>query len=385
MRFVAFFPVTDFLPPSRGDRLRSVVVVLAILAVFAVVAAVVDALGDEPNQPAARPGLADGAEPGVIPASELEGAFLISGSSTVYPIVLDQAEAFQGISPGVAITVEGPGSGDGAKKFCAGEALIANASRVYKDEEVVLCEDNDIEFIELRRAIDGITVITSPENDLVDCVSFNDLHALLSEDAFGSDDWADANVRTAEWGGTTFAPAPLDVFAPGEESGTYDSFAEIVIESVASGATGIDTASHDLADPIRPDYAASTNDTVILQGIESSRYSLGWVGYAFAQEAADAGQAIMLDVRAEDGGDCVSPSPTTIADATFPIARFLYTYVNADAAANDPAVGAFVDYMMSDVGLESVRTAGYVDLSAADQVRAQAIWDSRLTGPGQWE
>ena len=381
--------MTDFLPPSRTDRARSVVVLLALLAVFAVVAAVVDALNDEPTQVVtsvnASQSSAEGDDLPPVAAEDLEGEYLVSGSSTVYPIVQKQAEEFEGISPGVAITVEGPGSGDGAKKFCAGEALIANASRVYKDEEIEICEANGIEFIELRRAIDGITVITSPENDVIECVSFNDLYALLSEEAFGFENWADANAITADWEGTTFPDAALDVFAPGEESGTYDSFGEIVIESVAGGKTGLDPEAHDFVETIRPDYAASTNDTVILQGIESSTYSLGWVGYAFAQEASDADQARMLPVSREDGGTCVSPSPETIADATFPIARFLYTYVNAEAAANDPSVAAFVDYMMSDIGLESVSAVGYVDLAESDQIRARSLWSNRLTGTGQWE
>lgn len=86
---------------------------------------------------------------------------IVSGSSTVYPIVLRQAEEFAQVAPGVAIAVEGPGSGDGAKKFCAGDGPIANASRLFKDEEIAICEENGIEFIELRRGIDGISVITS--------------------------------------------------------------------------------------------------------------------------------------------------------------------------------------------------------------------------------
>ena len=381
--------VTDFLPPSRVDRVRSVVLLLALLVVFAAVAAVVDALNDEPTQVVAGgPSDADAgiAPPEDVPVGELEGDYLVSGSSTVYPIVQKQAEEFQEISPGVAITVEGPGSGDGAKKFCAGEALIANASRLYKAEELEICAANGIEFIELRRAIDGITVITSPDNDVIECLSFNDLYALLSEEAFGFESWADANALAAEWGGTTTLPdLALDVFAPGEESGTYDSFGEIVVESVAKGKTGLDPEARAFVETIRPDYAASTNDTVILQGIESSTYSLGWVGFAFAKEASDAGQARMLPVSVEDGGTCVSPSSETIADATFPIARFLYTYVNADAAVNDPSVAAFVDYMMSDIGLDAVSAGGYVDLSAPDQARAQAVWGGRLTGTGQWE
>ena len=117
----------------------------------------------------------------------------------------------------------------------------------------------------------------------------------------------------------------------------------------------------------------------------SSRYSLGWVGYAFAQEAADAGEAKMLQVSRDDGGACVTPTPETIADASFPISRFLYTYVNAEAAATEPAVAAFVDYMLSDIGLESITAVGYVDLSEADQTLTQAIWRNRLTGTGRRE
>ena len=313
-------------------------------------------------------------------ADDLEGEFLVSGSSTVFPIVQRQAEEFASIAPGVAITVEGPGSGDGAKKFCAGEAPIANASRLFKEEEVEICEAAGIEFIEIRRGIDGISVITSASNDAIECVSFNDLYALLSEEAFGFDNWADTNALTADWGGTTFPDAALDVFAPGEESGTYDSFGEIVIEAVAGGKTGLDTEAREFVDAIRPDYAANANDNVIIEGVSSSQYSLGWVGYAFAQQAADAGDVSLLAVSKEDDGRCVSPTPETIADASFPIARHLYTYVNVEAAESDPSVAAFVDYMMSDVGLESVTAVGYVALGDADQALAQAIWEKRTAG-----
>ncbi|HCH79895.1 MAG TPA: hypothetical protein DFK16_03940, partial [Acidimicrobiaceae bacterium] len=102
--------------------------------------------------------------------------------------------------------------------------------------------------------------------------------------------------------------------------------------------------------------------------------------FAFAKEAEKAGDVKLLAVSQQDGGECVTPSPETIASAEFPIARFLYTYVNAEAAAADPAVAAFVDYMMSDEGLKAVSNAGYIDLAPADQTLAQAIWSNRTTG-----
>lgn len=317
----------------------------------------------------------------VADSGDIEGEFLVSGSSTVFPIVLEQAEVFGAENSGVAIAVEGPGSGDGAKKFCDGEVPITNASRLLKDEEIEICEANGIAFIEIRRGIDGISVITSTENS-IDCVSFNQLHALISEDATGAASWADGNALLAEVGSTAseLPDLPLDIFGPGEESGTFDSFGEIVMESVAKGKTGLDTDTHELSDSIRPDYTSSPNDNIILEGISSSSSSLGWVGFAFAKEAEEAGDVKLLAVSQQDGGECVTPSPETIASAEFPIARFLYTYVNAEAAAADPAVAAFVDYMMSDEGLKAVSNAGYIDLAPADQTLAQAIWSNRTTG-----
>ncbi|MEM9466522.1 MAG: substrate-binding domain-containing protein [Actinomycetota bacterium] len=314
--------------------------------------------------------------------SDLEGDFLVSGSSTVFPIVQKQAEEFFALNPGVAISVEGPGSGDGAALFCDGDIPIGNASRAYKDEELATCEANGIEFIELRRGIDGISVITSANNDAVECLSFNQIYALISQEAQGFESWADANALLADMGSTApeLPDAPLDIFGPGEESGTFDSFGEIVIEGVEGGKTGLDTEARAFVDVIRPDYQSSGNDNVIIEGIGSSDTSLGWVGFAFAKEAEEAGEAKLLAISKEDGGECIVPSPETIASAEFPIARFLYTYVNVEMAANDPAVAAFVDYMLSPTGLESVTAVGYIDLSEADQALAQTVWAERITG-----
>ena len=316
-------------------------------------------------------------------AAALEGTIEVSGSSTVFPIVQKQAEEFGAANPGVAISVDGPGSGDGAALFCDGEIPIGNASRAYKDSELETCAANGIEFIEILRGIDGISVITSANNDAVECVSFNQLYALLSEDATGFESWADANALLAEMGSSAAAlpDAPLAIFGPGEESGTFDSFGEIVMEEVAGGDTGLDVDAREYTESIRPDYTSSGNDNVIIEGIASSDTSLGWVGFAFASEAAAAGEAKLLAVSVEDDpAGCILPTAETIADASFPISRPLYTYINAAWAAEEPAVAAFVDYMMSPEGLESVTAVGYIDLADADQALAQQVWAERITG-----
>ncbi len=364
-------------------RARLLVILLTVFALFTAACGdddttEADSGSDSTAAPAAEEDSAD--KPAEAPA--LEGSIAVSGSSTVFPIVQKQAEEFAAANPGVAISVDGPGSGDGAALFCDGEIPIGNASRAYKDSELETCAANGIEFIEIRRGIDGISVITSANNNAVECVSFSQIYALLSEEATGFDSWADANALLAEMGSTAgeLPDAPLDIFGPGEESGTFDSFGEIVIEAVAKGKTGLDTEARDFVKTIRPDYTSSPNDNVIIEGIASSDTSLGWVGFAFAKEAEEAGEAKLLAVAKEDGGECVVPTPETIASADFPISRFLYTYVNAEMADSDPAVAAFVDYMMSDAGLESVTAVGYIDLAEADQQLAQSVWANRITG-----
>ncbi len=302
------------------------------------------------------------------------GSLEITGSSTVEPISNLQAEAFGADNPSVAIAVAGPGSGDGHRAACAGAVPIWNSSRQIRQIEIDCLTDAGIEFIELRVGIDGISVITSIDNDTVSCVGFADLYSLVGVESTGFADWTDANDLNAELGGRgPFTGETLDIFAPGEESGTFDSFIEIALENVWEGRV-----EQGLADPnfaVRPDYQAAANDNVIIDGIAGNLHSLGWVGFAFADANRD--RIKLLEVEGDNG--CVAPTPETIASAEFPISRFLYTYIDV-AQADDPAVSAFVDFMLSDAGQEFVVEAGYVNVASADLEKSRSNWNNRTAG-----
>lgn len=301
------------------------------------------------------------------------GGIAISGSSTVEPITARVAEAFQVTNPGVALSVEGPGTGDGFALFCAGETDISDASRPIKDTEAATCAANGVEWIELYIAIDGLSVVTSHDNTDLSCLDTADLYALLGSEAIGFDSWADANTLAAEVGAphAPYPDLPLVVTAPGEESGTFDTFVEFVIHGLAGGENYAETRG---ADSIRPDYVASPNDNVIIEGISSSPSSLGWVGYAFY--AANEDRVKALAVSTGDG-NCVAPTPATIADGSYPISRPLFIYVSA-SSADRPEVAAFVDFYLSGDGLTAVTEAGYVPL--ADYAPTISTWESRTTG-----
>ena len=298
----------------------------------------------------------------------LSGTVVISGSSTVEPISAFVAELFRETNPDVNITVEGPGTGDGFELFCGGEIDISDASRPIEQEEAKACKDAGIDYVELEVALDGITVMTSPVNEAVTCLNLGDLYALLGPESEGFETWSDADALAQEVGGTGgFPDAPLDVTGPGEESGTYDAIIDLAgIEDTAleQGLSETEAAA------LRPDYQSSPNDNVIIQGIEGSDSSLGWVGFAYAQNAGEGVKELEID-----GGDgCVAPTFDTIADASYPLSRSLYIYVNTAKVAENAALAAYVDYYLSDEGITSVAEAGYVDLPADRLEAARSTW-----------
>jgi phosphate transport system substrate-binding protein len=296
---------------------------------------------------------------------------LVSGSSTVEPISSLVAEDFAAQSDGFEYEVDGPGTGDGFALFCEGETDVSDASRPISDEEVAACEDNGIPWVELKVAVDGISVLTSIANDAVSCLSFGDLYALLGPESQGFDSWDAANDLAAELdgeGGSSNGPfpdAPLEVTAPGEESGTYDSFLELVIEDLAEAREQEPVA--------RADYTASGDDNVIIEGISGADTSLGWVGFAFFEQNADVVKALEVD-----GGDgCVAPTAETIASNEYPISRDLFIYVNTDRADENPFVAEYVDFYLSDAGIALVEEAGYVSLTPEALEETRAAWDGR--------
>jgi phosphate transport system substrate-binding protein len=301
-------------------------------------------------------------------ASGTTGSVVVSGSSTLEPISSLVAELFHDANPDVKISVDGPGTGDGFALFCKGETDISDASRPIEDTEAKTCKDAGIDYVELEVGLDGITVMTSPANDAVTCLNKGDIYALLGPQSEGFANWSDASALAKKVGGTDdFPDVPLDITGPGEESGTYDAM--ITLAGIEETALSQGVAA-DKAPTLRPDYQSSPNDNVIIQGIEGSDSALGWVGFAYAQNAGTSVKELQID-----GGDgCVAPTYDTIADASYPLSRSLYIYVNTAKVASNPALKSFVDYYLSDEGIQAVNQAGYVDLPADRLDASRATW-----------
>jgi phosphate transport system substrate-binding protein len=337
---------------------------LSIILAFSLTAA---ACGDDDDDAGTDTGGDTGEEGG-----DASGSINISGSSTVEPITSLAAEAFVGENDGVDIAVDGPGTGDGFELFCEGQTDISDASRPIDEEEAAACETNGIEYVELQVAFDGMAVMTSANNpDAPECLSFADLYALIGPEAEGFANWSDAQGLATELGSTTELPdMPLDLTGPGTESGTYDSFIEIALAGIAE-TRGL---AEDQVETTRTDYESNADDNVIISNIEASDSSLGWVGFAFAEEAGD--QVTEIPISEEPGGDCVEPTAETISDGTYPLSRPLFIYVSTAAADENGAVAPFVDYYLENL-TQFVEEGGYVTMPE-DQVSATtSAWEGR--------
>ncbi|MGH8904018.1 MAG: PstS family phosphate ABC transporter substrate-binding protein [Egibacteraceae bacterium] len=296
------------------------IVVVAALALLVVACG-----GAEP--PAARPGAGPPGEQG-----ELSGSIVIDGSSTVGPLTEALAEEFRTQAPDVIVNISQSGTGGGFERFCGtGDTQISNASRPISEEEAALCEQNGIEYTELRVGTDALTMVTSPQTEFVDCLTTDELVKIWGPG--GAKAWNEVNPK--------FPAQKLQIFAPGADSGTYDFFNETVLEPA------------EIEQP-RQDYSASEDDNIIAQGVIGTPGSWGFFGFAYFQE----NKGELKDLAYDAGDGCVKPSAATAQDGSYKLTRPLFIYVRNDALAQ-PHVTGFTTYYLDHVN-DVIGDVGYI-------------------------
>ena len=216
----------------------------------------------------------------------MTGTIEIDGSSTVAPITEAVAEEFRKVQSSVQVNVGISGSGGGFKRFTVGETDISDASRTIKSSEAATASENGIEYFEFLVGVDGLSVMVSPKNDFVECITIEQLK-MLWEPESSIDSWNDLDP--------SWPDRKINLYGPGTDSGTFDYFTEEVVGEAKLS---------------RPDYTASEDDNVLVQGISGDRNALGYFGYAYYTQNTDKLKLVEVD----SGNGCVAPSLATIAD-----------------------------------------------------------------------
>lgn len=265
------------------------------------------------------------------------GSVQVDGSSTVFPIMEAVAEEFSIENPDARATIGVSGSGGGFEKFIAGETDISNASRPIKDEEIALLEEAGIEYTEFQIALDGLSVVVHPDNDWVDYLTTDELHAIWAEEG-GADTWAD--VREG------WPDEEIELFSPGTDSGTYDYFDEVILDG----------------DQIERDASLSEDDNILVQGVQGSTNGLAYFGYAYYAENQDTVKIVPIE---NSEGDIVEPTSETVQNGTYePFSRPLFIYVKHESMSENDTAYEFAKYTLEMSG-EMATEVGYVALEDA--------------------
>ncbi len=267
----------------------------------------------------------------------------IDGSSTVFPITEAVAEEYRAVAKDVKVTVGVSGTGGGFKKFSRGETDISDASRPIKDKEIALCKENNISYLELSVAYDGLAVIINPENDWLTSITVAELKKIWEPSAKGKImNW---NQIRPEW-----PNEKIELYGPGTASGTFDYFTEAVVGESGSS---------------RSDYNSSEDDNILVTGVSGNKYALGFFGLAYYEANKEKLKLVSVD----GGNGPVAPSLETVKNGSYaPLSRPLFIYVNSTAAVKEHVVN-FVNFYLENAG-ELATEVGYIPLKD-DEYAAQ--------------
>ncbi len=261
----------------------------------------------------------------------------IDGSSTVFSITEAVAEDFQIARRGsIRVTVGVSSTGGGFNKFCQNEIDIVNASRPITHLEMEACKKEGVQYIEMPIAIDALTVVVNPKNTWSKTMTVDDLKKIWEPEAQGKiNNW---NQINSAWPGKK-----INLYGAGAGTGTFEYFTEAIVGKAKSS---------------RGDFTASEGDNVLVQGVASDKYALGFFNFA---DYIDNSQKVNL-VGVDNGKGAVLPSATTVENASYqPLSRPLFIYVSAKSA-NKPEVQEFVNYYMKNAR-ELVAEVKYFPLS----------------------
>ena len=300
--------------------------------------------------PETNPGTTD------VPATsdmKLAGEIRIDGSSTVAPITSIIAEDFGNLHGDVEVPVGTSGTSGGFKKFVRGELDICDASRPISDSEKAELEKNNIEWVELQVAIDGLSVCVNPQNDWCKSMTVAQLKAL----------WAPGSKIT-KWNeiDPSWPDRAIKLFGADTDSGTFEYFTEVIVGKKKSS---------------RSDYQQNTEDNLLVQGVAADEDALGYFGYTYFSTNMDKIRALPIS-NTEDAANAVTPDLESIRSGKYaPLSRPLYIYVTQKALAQ-PHVAEFLKFYLSDAGQKLVVEAKAVQMSDEQLKAARERLNSAL-------
>lgn len=266
--------------------------------------------------------------------SALEGAVIVDGSGTVYPLMANIAEDYMvNEQPEVSVQVGRAGSSAGFKKFIPGETDFSDASRKIKDKEIAQLKEKGMtlgeDVYEFVLAYDGLTMVINKDNTWATEMTREEIVSMYLASS-GISKWSD--IR-GEW-----PSEEIKFYGPNENHGTYEFFYEKILDEqdmVASAS-------------LQQEYST------LVDLVSSDKNAIAFFGFGYYVSNTDKLQAIHVDF----GNGPVEPKLETIGtDLDYAgFTRPVFTYLNVNYAKDKSQVLDFAKYVVSFEGAK--RLAG---------------------------
>jgi phosphate transport system substrate-binding protein len=321
--------------PARSTRALGVLAVVALT-----VAGQAQTIQVDPNLPEYKP------VPGI------SGNLNSIGSDSLNNMMLLWAEAFRAIYPNVNIQIQGAGSSTAPAALIDGTAQLGPMSRAMTGAEMDRFEARyGYKPMEITVAIDALAVFVHRENPIQGL-------SLPQVDAIFSSTYRLGHSPIRNWGqvGLTgdWAQRPVSLYGRNSVSGTYGFF-----KNVALGGGDFDGAR----------YQEQPGSSTVVQSVTADRFGIGYSGIGYSTSGVRA-----ISLAKETGGKLYEPTPVNCVSGDYPLARFLYVYVNKNPRQPmDRLTYEFIRFTNSKQGQEIVVRDGYFPLPA---IATKATLDS---------
>jgi phosphate transport system substrate-binding protein len=273
----------------------------------------------------------------------VSGSLSSVGSDTLNNLMTYWAENFQKFYPNAKIQIEGKGSSTAPPALIAGAAQLGPMSRPMKGTEIDQFEKRyGYKPTPLRAAVDALAVFVNKDNP-VKCLSIAQVDAIFSKSrrhGYREDirTWGQVGL-TGEW-----ASRPISIYGRNSASGTYGFFKEHTLKN------------GDYKDEVKEQPGSAS----VVQGVTVDRFAVGYSGIGYATAGVRA-----VPLAEKQGGSCVEATADNAYAATYPLARFLYVYVNkAPGKPLDPLTREFTKLMLAKDGQSDVIKDGYFPIPA---------------------
>jgi phosphate transport system substrate-binding protein len=277
-------------------------------------------------------------------ASGVSGNISSVGSDTLNNLMTFWAELFARYYPNAKLQIEGKGSSTAPPALIAGTAQLGPMSREMKGSEIDQFEKKyGYTPTALRTSLDALAVFVNKDNP-IKCLGLGQVDAIFSKSRRrgAKDDvttWGQLGL-TGEW-----ASRPTSLYGRNSASGTYGFFKEHTLKN------------GDYKDSVKEQPGSAS----VVQGVTVDRFAIGYSGIGYATAGVRA-----VPLAEKDGGKCVEATADNAYNGSYPLARFLYVYVNkAPGKPLDPLVREFVRLMLSREGQEAVVKDGYFPIPAS--------------------